>query len=289
MVVVVEDEHVVLVVAPVPARLPQLLADQARGANLVEARLAADLSGPLLEGAPQRHAARMQEGRRRRLGVEGEEIELAAELAVIALLRLLQAPQVLVELVGGVPRGAVDALEHRPRLVAAPVGTRGVEQLEGAEPGGGLEVAAATEVLERAMAVEADRRSLGLGEVLDDLDLERLAALAHQVDRLRAWQVARSFEGQARGLLLAHLRLDLLEVRGRQRARQVEVVVEAVLDGRTDAELRLGEELEDGRSHHVRGAVPHGRQAVLRTRRERRGGVLGDLVSVDCHAPKGSA
>ena len=149
--------------------------------------------------------------------------------------------------------------------------------------------AAAAEVLERAMAVEADRRSLRLGEVLDDLDLERLTCASLQVDRLCARQVAGALEGQARGLLLAHLRLDLLEVGGRQRTRQVEVVVEAVLDGRTDAELRLREELQDGGSHHVRGAVPHGRQAVLRARRERRGGVLGDLVSVDCHAPKGSA
>ena len=93
-------------------------------------------------------------------------------------------------------------------------------------------------------------------------------------------------EGEGGGLLLAHLRLDLLEVRGRQRAGQVEVVVEAVLDGRTDAELGVGEELEDGRGHHVRRAVAHRGEVILRAGGERRAGVLRDLVSVDCHAPE---
>ncbi len=43
VVVVVEDEHVVLVVVPVARCLPQLLAHQARGADLAEARVAAHL------------------------------------------------------------------------------------------------------------------------------------------------------------------------------------------------------------------------------------------------------
>ena len=98
VVVVVEHEHVVLVVAPVAARLPQLLAHEARRADLVEAGLAAHLARPVLERAPEGHAARVQEGRGRRLGVEREQVQLATELAVVALLRLLQAPQVLVQL-----------------------------------------------------------------------------------------------------------------------------------------------------------------------------------------------
>ena len=177
VVVVVQDEHVVLVVVPVARRLPQLLAHEARRAHLAEAGLAPDLARPVLQRPPQVHAARMEEGRGRRLGVEREEVELAAELAMVSLLRLLDAPEVLVELLLRVPGGAVDALEHRPRLVAAPVRAGGVEQLEGAEVLRRAEVAAAAEVLELAVAVEAHRRALRLGKVLDDLDLERLVAL----------------------------------------------------------------------------------------------------------------
>ena len=194
--------------------------------------------------------------------MEGEEVELAAELAVIPLLGLLHAPQVLVQLLLRVPRGAVDALEHRAGLVAAPVGAGGVEELEGAELLRRPEVAAAAEVLELAVAVEADGRALRLRQVLDDLDLERLVPLAFEVDRLGPWEITGVLEAKVGGLLLAHLRLDLLEVGGRQRPRQVEVVVEAVLDGRTDGELRVGEDVENGGSHHVRRAVTHRGEVV---------------------------
>ncbi len=122
---------------------------------------------------------------------------------------------------------------------------------------------AAAEVLERAVPVEADGRPVRLGQVVDDLDLERLALRVELGDRVSPWKVLRVLEGQVGGLLLAHLGLDLLEVGGRQRPRQVEVVVEAVLDRRTDAELRVREELQDGRGHHVRRAVPHGGEPIL--------------------------
>ena len=42
---------------------------------------------------------------------EGEQVQLGAELAVVALLGLLQEVQVRLQLVLGRPRGAVDPLE----------------------------------------------------------------------------------------------------------------------------------------------------------------------------------
>ena len=54
---------------------------------------------------------------------------------------------------------------------------------------------------------------------------------------------------------LAHRGLDLDQVLGHERGLDVEVVVEAVLDRRADAELGLGEELLHGLRHHVRGRV----------------------------------
>ncbi len=74
-----------------------------------------------------------------------------------------------------------------------------------------------------------------------------------------------------------------------QRTRQPEVVVEAVLDRRADAELHVGKQVHDGRGHHVRRAVAHGGEAILGPRGERRDSVLADLVSVDGHGPKRSA
>jgi hypothetical protein len=216
--------------------------------------------------------------------MEGEQIQLSAELAMVALLRLLETPQVSIQLLGGVPGGPVDALEHRTRLVAAPVGARRVQQLEGAEVLRGAEVPAAAEILEGPVTVEADGRSLGLVEVVDNLDLEWLAPRLQLGDGIGARQVLRMLEGKVGSLLLLHLRLDLLEVGRRERAGQVEVVVEAVLDGRTDAELRRGEQFQNGRGHHVGGRMPHGGQVVPQARCERR--LLADIVRVDRHGSK---
>ena len=74
---------------------------------------------------------------------------------------------------------------------------------------------------------------------------------------------------------LAHRGLDLREVLGHERGLDVEVVVEAVLDRRADAELRVGEELLHGLGHHVRGGVPQDVAAVLAVDRD-----ALDLVAV---------
>ena len=74
---------------------------------------------------------------------------------------------------------------------------------------------------------------------------------------------------------LLHLLLDGLEVLGREGLLDVEVVVEAVLDRRADAQLGLGEELLHGLRHDVRGGVAQDVETVL-------GGDLDglDLVAV---------
>ena len=64
-----------------------------------------------------------------------------------------------------------------------------------------------------------------------------------------------AFVGEGAGLDLPHLFLDLLEVVGRKGGGAVEIVVEAVLDGRTDTELGFGIELEHGGSEQVGGGV----------------------------------
>ena len=72
----------------------------------------------------------MPEGRPRRDVVEAEQVELDAQTSVVAFLGLLAPPEVRVEVLLGRPGGAVDALQHRPLLVAAPVRAGRPEQLE---------------------------------------------------------------------------------------------------------------------------------------------------------------
>ncbi len=93
-------------------------------------------------------------------------------------------------------------------------------------------------------------------QVVEDLDLERLVALDEERTALSEWQLTAD-EWMVRGDALGHPALDRGEIGRGQRPRQLEVVVEAVGDGRPDPELRAREQVENGLGHHVRGRVPH--------------------------------
>src|SRR5207247_8821515 len=62
------------------------------------------------------------------------QIELLPDDAVIALARLFEPANVGLEIVLAEPRRAVDALQHLPPLIAAPIRARRVQQLEGLDP-----------------------------------------------------------------------------------------------------------------------------------------------------------
>ena len=61
----------------------------------------------------------------------------------------------------------------------------------------------------------------------------------------------------------AHPLLDVRQVLRAQRPRKLEVVVEAVVDGGADGELRLGELLQHRLRHDVGEGVPHGQERRL--------------------------
>ena len=99
------------------------------------------------------------------------------EPSVVALLRLLQPLEVLVELVPGREERAVDALQLRAVLVAAPVGAGDAGQLERPDLAGRPNVPAAAEVGEVGVGAEAERVGVG-AELVDQLELERLVGEA---------------------------------------------------------------------------------------------------------------
>lgn len=132
-----------------------------------------------------------------------------------------------------------------------------------------LHVRPAAEVFEGVMLVGADhRRLVGLVAVLVD------AALGQPVDQLQlvglvGEELARLvgadlavLEGMPAGDHLAHAFFDGLQVLGGEGARpaivalaQVEIVVEAVFDGRADGDLGLRVQLQYRLGHDVRRAV----------------------------------
>ncbi len=75
-----------------------------------------------------------------------EEIELGAELAMVAPPRFFQPREILLELRAIVPGRAVDSLQHWPVLVAAPVGAGDARQFERADSPRRIGVAAAAKI-----------------------------------------------------------------------------------------------------------------------------------------------
>ena len=150
-------EHALGEVRQVARGVEQPVLGDVRGADVVEPLLDVPPADVVLH-LPLDDAALGVVDRqpRAQLVGEGVEVQLGAELAVVALLGLGQPLEVGLEVVLGRPGGAVDPLQLRVLLGAAPVGGGTASQLEGvADQLGGRQVRAAAEVLPRQLAVAA--------------------------------------------------------------------------------------------------------------------------------------
>ena len=206
---------------------------------------------------------------------EGEQVHLGAELAVVALGSLLQAGLVGLEVFLGGPRGAVDALHGGVLLGSAPVGGGGTLDLERLDEAGVRQVRSAAQVLPDGVAVTVDvvveaqllAGDLGGGGrvevrflVLDQLDLEWLVGLLLEGLLLGDHTAAEGLGGLDDAL---HVLFDRLQVVRGEGFVDLEVVVEAVLDDRADAQLHVREQLLDRLGHDMRGGVAHDAEAVF--------------------------
>jgi hypothetical protein len=136
-------------------------------------------------------------------------------------------------------------------LVAAPVGAREPGQLDRLDRLRVLQVRAATEVGEIALCVEGD---VAVRRVYE-LDLVGLALGLEPAPRFLARNLL-TVPLAPFGELLSHLRFDPFQGLFADRLRELEVVVEAVLDRRADRDLDARVEPSDGFGEQVRGRVP---------------------------------
>ena len=190
-----------------------------------------------------------------------EQLQLFAENAVVAFLRFLQLLQVGVEVLLAEERSTVEALELPPAGVVFPVGPGDIEKLEGADFAGVRNVRAAAQVDELSLAVEAKRFIFLRKVFIDVFDLVLLAQILHQGTSFRG----RTLKALERLRLLddlAHLLFNAREILFADRRRRVDVVVEAVLQRRTEGELRAGEKPHHGPGHDVGGAMPQHLEGV---------------------------
>jgi hypothetical protein len=188
--------------------------------------------------------------------VEHEQPEVLAKLAMIALLRLFDPIEVRLQLGLARERGPGNALHRLIVGVPLPIRVRGRQQLEGLEPARGGHVRADTKIDERVAAAGGVARHLRLPGrlLLDQLDLEGLAVLGEELQRL----VARPHLPRIRQVAcrqLLHLLLDRFEVFRHERPVDHEVVEETFVGRRADPALRPWEQIDHRRRQQVRRAV----------------------------------
>ena len=184
------DEHVLAVVVPVAGLFPERFIEDLRTTNLLVAAVAIHLAHVLLHDLPDRPATGVPEHKARRLLLHMEQVEFAAQAAMIAFFRLFQAGEIGLECLLVGPRGAIDALQHFVVRIAAPIGPRHLHQMEGLELAGGRYMRAAAQVDEIPLAVQGN--GLVGGNRGDDLGLVFLTHVAEKLDGLVAGHEAAS-------------------------------------------------------------------------------------------------
>ncbi len=238
----------------------ELLVADVRGDDLLVAVLLLHVAQELLQPVAQRGAL----GQPQRQALphalrEAEQLEVLAQLAVVALLGLLHHLEVLVEHRFLGERDAVDARQHLVLLVAAPVGSCYGGELQRLDVTRIGDVRSAAEVRERAVGIEGDGAVL---EVRDQLDLVLVALLGEGPERFGLGDLAADELLLVAGELL-HLLFDSRKVGLGDRRRGIDVVVEAVFDGGADAELDARVERLEGLGQQVRRSVPEGVLALV--------------------------
>ena len=238
-----------------------MLAHDLRRGDLDVTCLMVDLAPIAQQLVLQDHAVRQEEREARGLVAHHEEIHLAADLAVVALLGLFKHVQMLIELRLGGKRRAVYSREHLVRLIGLPIGTRDARELECFERLGVGDMRTHAHIDVLALLEEGDASVIG--QVADVLDLVLLAALLHERDGLLARQLE---DGELEVLLhdLLHLVFDRGQiVFGERLIAQIDIVVEAVIRSGAIGEVGLRVEALDSLRHDVRGGMPHDMRDLL--------------------------
>src|SRR5213594_562212 len=253
------------------AGFPEVQTHDVRRVNKVVAALEQLFAQPVFDNLPNQAALGMPENQAGAgLFLNTEQVELDAELAMIAALGFLDAVQMLVQLFLREESDRVNALKLRIAFLALPVGAGDVHQFERLDAFGGRNVWAAAEVDEFSRGVEGDHRFGGF--FFHQFALENLVVLFVEIERFGLGNEL-ALVRQVLGRKLVHLFLNFGEVFRRERFLAQEFVEKAGVNRRADAQLHVGIQLHD-----------RGREQVCRRmakNKERVGIFLGENLQLD--------
>ncbi len=120
--------HVFLIPGQVPARFPQPRPPNVRRISQVVAILNVFLLAIGFSQVAHHSAVRMPEYQPSpNFRINTEQIEILAKLTVISAAGFLDSPQIGIQFLSGVPGGSIDALQHRPGFISAPVSSGDID------------------------------------------------------------------------------------------------------------------------------------------------------------------
>ena len=241
-------EHVVTVLVPVTGFFPQAFVDDLWAFDFVVTAVAVDLAHVLLHLLPDGPPFGMPENQTGRVVVDMEQVQLTAELAVIAFFGLFKAQQILLQVFFAGPSGAIHALKHFVFTVATPVGPRDLHQFEVLKLAGAGHVGTAAQIFEVAFTVQTDGLIGRNGG--DDFGFVMLTQAFEISHGLVTGQHA-AHDGLVFGHQFAHAFFDGDQIVRRERTAVREVVIKTVVDHWTDGDLRFREQLLDGVGQQV--------------------------------------
>ncbi len=246
---------------PVAGGLPQFAGQDGRGLNEFIAILGLLLSPVLGESVLELHAVGEPEREARALVDHHEELHLLANFAVVPLFGFGDELLVLGQLIL-VPEGyTIDTSEHLIIAVRSPVGTRGRGELEGLQRLGVTDVRAGAHVNVVALLEEADLRVLR--QVVNMFEFILLMALRHEFFCVLTGQ-DEGLEGKVLLADLLHLILNFHEVLvGDLHVAEVDVIVKALVRGRSEAEVGLRPEVGHRLCHDMGGGVAENMELLL--------------------------
>ena len=180
---------------------------------------------------------------------KGKQVQLFPQLAMIAALCLLDTVQISFQLFFIGKGRSVDALQHAIFFVASPVGASYGKKLERLYTRSGRQMRTAAKIGKITLTVYRDRIHT---QVVNQLGL---VGFSHIGEHLYCICAGQDLTGNLQVSLskLGHLCLNTLQVFRRKGRIHIKIVVEAILDGRTNRHLCLGEKFLNRMGHQVGG------------------------------------
>ena len=228
--------HIVSVMIPVSGGLPELPAQNDRRRNFLISLSVMQLSPVIDQDVFQHHSLGKEERESGALFHDRENAQFLSQLAVVALFRFLDPVQIFLQLLLIREAGSIDSGEHLVLLAASPVGSRQAGELDGLHIFGIVQMRACAQIHEFALTVKADYRILR--QILDQLHLIVFVSLLHEGDRLITGK-RKALQRQALLHDLLHFLFDCGKILAGNGLLKFKIIVKAVLDGRSDRQLRI--------------------------------------------------